>query len=240
MRFFMQLFLAASLLISPFLINKAQAQDGWQFAPYLRIDGGISKTVDHNGTLSDAANEYFLDVAPYTGSRFQAGFGAKLSEFLRTDVTVSYRDDVARVDTARSPSGTIFAASTGKHNASNITTLLNVYFDPLAAFGMKAGAFSPYLQGGIGWARNTTHTMKFANATMDGKTHNDIGWQIGAGLNYAFAAHWKIDFSYRFLDMGQARGSQNYVNGATPSTLKQEARFDLQAHEIMVGLQYQF
>lgn len=237
---FTQCALITLLLCSPLLMNKAQAQDGWQFTPYVRIDGGISSTVDNNGTLADAAATHSIDVLPLTGHRLQAGLGAKLSEYLRVDVTVSYRDHLARADSVRLSSGTVFQTSLGRHNASNITTLFNVYVDPFAAIGMDTGAFSPYLQGGIGWARNTTASMKFSSVTIHGATHDDVAWQIGAGLNYALTDHWKIDSSYRFLDMGQARSSKNIINGVTPSTLNQETRFDLQAHEVMLGLQYQF
>lgn len=237
---FMQLASISLLISAPLLINKAQAQDGWQFSPYFRIDGGLSNTVDNDGTLADATNTYTIDVLPHTGGRIQAGFGAKLSEYLRVDVTVSYRDHLARADSVRLSSGTVFQASPGRHNASNITTLLNVYVDPLAAIGIDTGAFSPYVQGGIGWARNKTDPMKFSTATIFGATRDDVAWQIGAGLNYALTDHWKIDFSYRFLDMGQARGSKNFVNGVTPAKLRQETRFDLQANEVLLGLQYQF
>ncbi len=228
------------LTSSPLLTSKAHAQDGWQFAPYWRIDAGYSLTVNHNGTLSDATNNYMTDISPHTGGRLQVGLGAKLSAFLRTDVTMSFRDDLARTNTVRFPSGTVRSTSNGDHQASNTTTLLNVYIDPLTAIGMDTGAFSPYLQGGVGWARNKTTTMKFTNLTIDGATHNDVAWQIGAGLNYALSDQWKIDFSYRFLDMGQARSSKNAISGVTPTRLRHETRFDLQAHEILLGLQYQF
>jgi len=239
--YFVKLPLVILFLSSALLVTEAQAQDGWQFAPYLRVDGGISNTVDNNGTIIDGgANIYTIDVLPHTGGRVQAGFGAKLSEFLRTDVTLSYRDNLASTDTVTLASGTVFPTSLGNHNTSNTTTLLNVYVDPFAVFGMDTGAFSPYVQGGIGWARNTTKNMKFSSATIDGATHDNFAWQIGAGLNYTLSDHWKIDLSYRYLDMGQARGSKDFINGVTPATLKQETRFDLQSHEVMFGLQYQF
>lgn len=238
--FFMQFAFILFLISSPLLTSKAHAQDGWQFSPYLRIDAGYSNTVDNNGTISDTTSTYVIDMFAHTGGRLQAGFGAKLNEFLRTDVTVSYRDNLARANTVTSPAGTEFAAQDGLHDASNTTTLLNLYVDPLRAVGIDTGAFSPYLQGGIGWARNRMKSMKFASAAIEGATHDDVAWQIGAGLNYALTDQWKIDISYRFLDMGQARGSKDYINSVTPSRLRHETRFDLQAHEVLLGLQYQF
>ena len=238
--FLMRLAFILMLISGPFLTDKAHAQEGWQFSPYLRIDAGYSNTVDNTGTLSDATNTYAVDMFPHTGGRFQAGFGAKLSEFLRTDLTVSYRDNLARANTVRFPSGTEFAAQDGLHDVSNTTTLLNLYVDPLTAVGIDTGAFSPYLQGGIGWARNSMKSMKFSSAAVEGATHHDVAWQIGAGLNYGLTDQWKIDISYRFLDMGQARGSKDYINGVTPNRLRHETRFDVQAHEVLFGLQYQF
>jgi opacity protein-like surface antigen len=120
--------------------------------------------------------------------------------------------------------------------------MVNVYVDPLSIAGVDLGAFSPYVQGGIGWARNKTEKMFFAapnGSYTTGDTHNDLAWQIGAGVGYVISDQWTLDMSYRFLDMGEARGGDKFINGATVTSVE-AARFDLRAHEFMIGLQYQF
>tara|TARA_R110000868_G_scaffold97614_1_gene268394 strand:- start:22 stop:762 length:741 start_codon:yes stop_codon:yes gene_type:complete len=229
-----------TLISIAFWGNTALAADGWTLSPYLRLDAGYSNTVNNDGTIRDATQKYIVDVFDHRGSRYQAGFGVKLTDYLRSDVTLSYRGNLARTNNVTMSSGTVFETKDGNHTASNMTALLNIYVDPLAAVGIDTGAFSSYVQAGIGRARNKTKSMKFSSTVIQGATHNNVAWQVGAGLNYALTDQWKIDLSYRFLDMGEARSSKNFVNGVTPNTLVQETRFDLQAHEVLLGLQYQF
>lgn len=238
--------LIPAFLFSALLSSKAQAEDGWLFAPYLRVDLGYSSTVDDDGDLHDSTPERdILDMDPNNGARYQIGAGLKLNNYLRTDVTLSYRDKLTKVGSYIDADGIRNKPSnqldSGALETSNWSTMLNIYVDPLRAAGLDTGAFSPYLQGGIGWARNKTEDMKFTTAgTIIGDTHNDFAWQVGAGVNYAITDQWKLDLSYRFIDMGEARSSNVYFSGSTVSPQPQGARFDLQAHEVLIGLQYQF
>ncbi|PKR56689.1 outer membrane protein [Thalassospira lohafexi] len=229
------------------LNSVAHAQDGWLFAPYLRADLGYSSTVDDDGDLLDNVPERdTLDMSPDDGARYQIGAGLKLNDYLRTDITLSYRDNLTEVGAYYDSDGLVKAANRlngDAFKASNWSTMLNLYVDPLSAAGFDTGGFSPYLQGGIGWARNKTDDLVFgADGTrVSGETHNDLAWQVGAGVNYAITSQWKLDLSYRFIDMGEARSTSTAVEtNGNHIALEREARFDLQAHEVMIGLQYQF
>lgn len=223
--------------------------EGWLLTPYLRADLGYSSTVDDNGDLIDASGtpeRDTLDMSPNDGARYQIGAGLLLNSYLRTDITVSYRNNLTEAGGYFDPNGAVDPSNRlngGAYEASNWSTMMNLYVDPLRAAGYDTGAFSPYLQGGIGWARNKTDDLVFAanGVRSFGETHNDLAWQIGAGVNYAISDRWKLDLSYRFIDMGEARGSKlvQRANG-TQFDITREARFDLQAHEVLLGLQYQF
>ena len=226
------------------LNSTAHAENEWLFAPYLRADLGYSITLDDDETFFDSAENDSLDMDPDSGARYQIGVGMKLNDFLRTDVTISYRDNLTEVgayfDADGIPNKVSNELDSDAFQTSNWSTMVNIYVDPLRAAGLDTGAFSPYLQGGIGWARNTTEDLKFSNAgTIFGDTHNDFAWQIGAGVTYDITEHWKLDLSYRFIDMGEARASNRYVDGGAPVRLG-NIDFDLQAHEVLIGLQYQF
>lgn len=185
-------------------------------------------------------------MSPDEGARYQIGAGLKLNDYLRTDITLSYRDSLTEVGAYYDSNGAVDPANRlngDAFKASNWSTMLNLYVDPLRAAGINTGAFSPYLQGGIGWARNKTDDLVFsANGTrVSGDTHNDLAWQVGAGVNYAITNQWKLDLSYRFIDMGEARSKSYAVQtSGNQIALEREARFDLQAHEVLLGLQYQF
>ena len=225
------------------LTTTATAKE-WLLTPYLRADLGYSSTIDDDADSADAIRDTW-DTDPHTGTRYQAGAGLKLNNYLRTDLTISYRDNMANMDsfTFNNNTGSTRQATGGRHNTSNVTTMLTGYIDPFAAYGISTGAFSPYIQAGIGWAHNSTKSTGIGGTTntIDGAQHDDVAWQAGAGLNYALTDHWKIDFSYRYINMGEARASKHFTSGSVPNgRLRQELRYDLHAHEVMLGLQYQF
>ncbi len=225
------------------LSSSATAEE-WLLTPYLRADLGYSMTIDDQDDFFDSAERDSVELTSYKGQRYQIGAGLNLTDYLRTDITVSYGARLSAADDYRDADGTpnkpANQLNSGAFETSNWTTMMNVYVDPLSIAGANVGAFSPYLQGGIGWARNKTENLFFPDSTfIRGDTHNDLAWQIGAGVGYAISDHWTLDLSYRYLDMGEVRGGDTYINGAT-ATKVEATRFDLRAHEIMIGLQYQF
>ncbi|WP_417846774.1 outer membrane protein [Thalassospira povalilytica] len=227
-----------------FALTTTATAEEWLLTPYLRADLGYSSTIDDDADSTDSIRDTW-DTDPHTGTRYQAGAGLKLNNYLRTDLTISYRDNMANMDsfTFNNNTGSTRQATGGRHNTSNVTTMLTGYIDPLAAYGINTGAFSPYIQAGIGWAHNSTKSTGIGGTTntIDGAQHDDVAWQAGAGLNYALTDHWKIDFSYRYINMGEARASKHFTSGSVPNgRLRQELRYDLHAHEVMLGLQYQF
>lgn len=225
------------------LSNSATAEE-WLLTPYLRADLGYSMTIDDKDDFFDSAERDTVELTSYKGQRYQIGAGLNLTDYLRTDITVSYGARLSAADDYRDADGiankTANKLNDGAFETSNWSTMMNVYVDPLSIAGVDVGAFSPYLQGGIGWARNKTEKLFFPDSTfIRGDTHNDLAWQIGAGVGYAISDQWTLDLSYRYLDMGEVRGGDTYINGAT-ATKVEATRFDLRAHEIMIGLQYQF
>lgn len=234
-----RLLTALSVFISTsFLSSTAYADDGWLQSFYLRADAGYSSSIDNDGDLIDIANgRDILEMASENGARYQVGIGFQHNEYLRYDLTVSYRDDLMHLGTYRDNLNGVTAINGGL-STSNLTTMLNAYINPMELAEIHTGRFSPYLQAGVGWARNETGNAVIDGNTLKGATNNDFAWQVGAGLGYAITDNWKIDLSYRFLDMGQAKSSKDVVG--SPQKLLRGARFDLQAHEVLIGLRYQF
>jgi opacity protein-like surface antigen len=236
-----------SLLSITGLDAAAHAQDEWQFAPYLRADLGYSSAVNDKADFFDGSHRDSIEITSHKGARFQVGAGLTLTDYLRTDITVSYGSRLSAADDYRDvdgiPNKTNNKLNSGALETSNWTTMMNVYVDPLSFAGVDLGAFSPYVQGGVGLAQNKTEKMFYVNdngSYTTGDTHNDLAWQIGAGVGYAISDQWTLDMSYRFLDMGEARGGDKFIDSVGTVTGVEPARFDLRAHEFMIGLQYQF
>lgn len=90
--------------------------------------------------------------------------------------------------------------------------------------GYDAGAFMPYLTGGLALAGGTV---------SDGPTDNSqvhFGWTAGAGVEVAATEQISIDLSYRYSDYGQA----SYNTGGSDSDL------DLSTHAVTAGVNFKF
>ncbi|NIZ00473.1 outer membrane protein [Thalassospira lucentensis] len=238
-----------SMVMALFLtgMQTTASAEEWLLAPYLRADLGYSHALDDKAEFLDPVQTDSVEISDHKGVRYQIGAGLALTDYLRTDITVSYGSRLTTADDYRDADGIANKPgnklNSGALESSNWTTMMNVYVDPLSFAGVDLGAFSTYVQGGVGWARNKTERMIFVNdnsSYTSGDTHNDLAWQIGAGVGYAISDHWTLDMSYRFLDMGEARGGDKFTTSAGTEFGVEPARFDLRAHEFMVGLQYQF
>jgi opacity protein-like surface antigen len=89
--------------------------------------------------------------------------------------------------------------------------------------GYDAGAFMPYLTGGLALAGATV---------SDGPTDNSqvhFGWTAGAGVEVAATEQISLDLNYRYSDYGQA----TYDVG-TPSDLS------LTTHAVTAGVNFKF
>ena len=94
---------------------------------------------------------------------------------------------------------------------TNWTLLGNGYYDFNT---VPLGPFVPYVKGGIGLAHNE----------RGDDTSDDFAWDVGAGLSYPLAPQTALDIDYQYTDMGTPPGTTA----------------GLQAHEIKLGLRYQF
>ena len=90
--------------------------------------------------------------------------------------------------------------------------------------GYDAGAFMPYLTGGLAIAGATASN----GGTDDTQTH--FGWTAGAGVEIAATEQVSIDLSYRYSDYGQA----TYNVGGSDSDL------DLTTHGVTAGVNFKF
>ena len=117
------------------------------------------------------------------------------------------------------------------------TLMLNAYKD-LGNFG----GFTPYIGAGVGAAYHQLDDVYFTgnpNLTNRIKGDNDLAfaWSLMAGVGYQISDRTTLDVGYRYIDMGkissQRSDSAGFVNPAVHFD-------DLTAHEVKVGLRYNF
>lgn len=122
------------------------------------------------------------------------------------------------------------AAEYAKTDVDGQAVFINAYYD------FETGtAFTPYVGGGLGMSWN--HTKSTATviatgvATSESRTTDSFAWNLGAGCSYDLSTNWKLNAGYRFVDLGKV------VWGRDGDELTSK---DITAHEVLLGLRYQF
>jgi outer membrane immunogenic protein len=92
--------------------------------------------------------------------------------------------------------------------------------------GFDAGAFMPYLTGGLAFANASID--QYDGSYSDSQTH--IGWTVGAGVEVAVTEDVSLDLLYRYSDFG----SKEYdaYNG--------DDSFGLSTHAVTLGVNWKF
>ncbi len=112
-----------------------------------------------------------------------------------------------------------------KRELENNSIMLNAYYD--INTGTK---FTPYIGVGIGMARLKATYSDNTGANIS-KHKNNVVWQLGAGISYTLTDNTALDLGYRYTDSGDVTLHDQEGN---------KAKFDSQAHEILLGIRYTF
>jgi outer membrane immunogenic protein len=89
--------------------------------------------------------------------------------------------------------------------------------------GFDAGAFMPYVTGGLAFAGAT------ASDGPNDSTQTHFGWTVGAGVEVAVVDNVSLDLQYRYTDYGTA----DY-------DLPTDATIDLNTHAVTAGVNFKF
>lgn len=203
---------------------RAQAADP-EKGLYLRGDTGWSMSQDAGKDVND-------DVG---GSAIiSGGVGYRLNQHIRGDVTLGYRGGY-EVDKSSTIGGSRYDF---KGDVSSLVGMANVYVDIA-----KIKMFTPYVGGGIGFARNKVDdvdvTVGGSKGKLSGDDSSDLAWQLSAGVGIDVAPQWMVDVGYRYMDLGEAKsGTAVSGIGGTASVPAQAG--ELKAHELQVGVRYNF
>ncbi|KZL20852.1 putative adhesin RP828 precursor [Pseudovibrio axinellae] len=204
---------------------------GW----YLRGDIGYKVYRDPKTKFSHIKfNDEELDPTGVVG----VGVGFRMNDYIRTDVTVDYEWDSdfrGRVDCIGACSGGVEASD--EFATLDVWTILwNVYAD----LGHYNG-FTPYVGAGIGASSLNVKNVRAINP--DGtrvdypKGHWwNFSWALMAGTSYEINSNWNIDAGYRYLNIGAVK-TKSFASNGTVSGIKYD---NLAAHEVRVGLRYEF
>lgn len=189
-----------------------------------------------------------------------AGVGVRLASWLRFDLTGEYRfsANVRAVDHLESvltnPDGLFEGSTTYRGRYTAIVGLANAYIDL-----PKWSVVTPYIGGGIGFARNkfsgfeTVSNGSFHEfATGDVRSETEGGfagaksttsfaWALMAGVGIDLDEHATLDLGYRYVHLGSSLAVSTDIIDCSCGTIGSPLTgSDLESHEFRIGLRYEF
>jgi opacity protein-like surface antigen len=247
---------AADLGPAPRMLQPVQAPveefaSGW----YLRGDVGVGsqsfKDFDHTATNSAFVwpASWRIDQKDIKDTAFVGfGLGYQWNNWLRTDVTGEYRQSTKGKAigsyTEFCPGGRCFDVYDFDHQSS--VFLANVYAD-LGTWW----CLTPYVGVGIGGARHNISALNDVGFISDGTTGFGIAdkdqvswtmaWAIHAGLAYNVSNNLKLEFGYRYLNMGSPDTAAVNCNSAGCAGNGPRAFYtltDMTSHDLHIGLRW--
>lgn len=220
--------LTAFALVAALTLGTAYAAD--KGGVYVGIKGGY-EYMDHNKASvtstngQNATSESRSDKSGYTvggaiGYNF-AGMGLPV----RAEAEYLYHDQFkySAVNGTAAGSTGAFTSKIDVH-----TAFANFYYDI-----KTSTAFTPYVGAGLGvaWINQKVDTS-FTGGTSGNYDTTNFAWNVGAGVGYSLTDNIIIDLGYRYTNFGDAK---KYDTGTVSFQTK-----DLNSHEALLGLRYQF
>lgn len=230
----------AADLPAPILVQPVEF-GGW----YLRGDIGMSNQEVgslENPLIATAPNYRVLQGGSFDSAPiFGLGFGYKFNDWFRMDLTGEYR--------GKSTFSALDAYGVGAPPASgtNQTIVTKSEWVALVNAYLDLGTWwcvTPFIGAGIGGANVMLSNFQDINVPNGGvayaedKSKWNFAWALHAGLAYQVTPGFTVEFSYRYLNMGDGEtgdiiaydGTNNVFN---PTTFK-----DITSHDLRLGLRW--
>lgn len=192
-----------ALAVVAMLTTALAAQSAWaQFYARADLGGAFSTNTDFTDVDPTASNALLGPGVAVTGDPgssviIGAGVGYRFTPAFRADFTLDYMPSFHFDGT-----GPGFVASA---DVNSLVGLFNGYIDLNGLMRPVFPGFEPYVDFGIGWARNEVGTASISGVTISGDTNTSFAWGIGAGVGYAVMPKVTLDFAYKYLDLGEMR-----------------------------------
>jgi opacity protein-like surface antigen len=214
--------------------------NGW----YLRGDVGVGFDEMSNFSSTDAS---IVPTFSYDGHGlgrqvfFGGGVGYQINNWFRADVTGEYRTNskywgVENYTEFCTVGTTCLDDYSGQ--VSSIVSLVNGYVDVGTWYG-----FTPFVGAGIGASFNRFSGLTDVGVQTGGygqaspSNNVQLAWALMAGVSYSITPNWKVELSYRYLDMGNV--TSNPIVCVAGCTYEVQ-RFHMASNDVRIGLRYIF
>lgn len=225
----------------------AMDTSGW----YLRGDVGVGvsgKPTYSTDWLSAQTNGAFVNPDLGDSMHIGGGAGYAFNNWFRSDVTLEYRGKSA-ISTTSTRQYVDLCACTHtvkdqwQGNISSTVGLVNAYAD-LGTWN----SITPYIGVGVGVSRNSVTGAQYAGIdtspapsadysanTFANKTRTSFAWALMTGLSYDVSANTKLEFGYRYMNLGKAQSGTAPACCAVETPLKVKS---LTSHDFHIGMRW--
>ncbi len=225
----------------------APAFGGW----YLRGDVGVGAVQGSNfqSTIEPgyANGAFVLPNGPIVpayaaigdSALYDFGFGYQFNNWLRGDLTGEYRTEATyrRGISAAwwTPGGVGTNFDVYSAGLSTALFIANGYVD----IGSWRG-LTPYAHAGVGLAAHNFQGLNDNGGAVAVDAHpTNLAWSVGAGLAVSITPNFKIDVSYRYIDMGGIASNRlDYC--LNQPCFNERQSFHAASNDIRLGFRYVF
>jgi opacity protein-like surface antigen len=217
----------------------------WFPGVYIRADGGYGFSAetrfrdvneDSPVTLGD---DVHIKGDSSSSPIYGVGIGGRFNRFFRADVTGAYLPSLRFSGTDN-----IGAGSVNKGQIHSGAALVNAYFDLPPMLTIFGPFVQPYLDFGLGAARNhvgsMTSTFPGITGTFSPHTQTRPAAAVGVGVAISLGRNSVLDLGYRFLDLGEIRTGSSVTSAAGVTTPISPIKAELGVHTLTAGLRFGF
>ena len=202
---------------------------------YVKAEVGISKSEkikSDQDFYKQSGNKSFNSDPLYS-----LGFGYKINDKFRTEVTYSYTDLKYKVNTPSTGNKNVIINCAQKVNIQ--TGMINLFYD--VATYQK---LTPYIGFGLGYAKinpkKASFSIKNAETLYVSNKSENLTYALMGGVSIAMTDRVNFDIGYKFQDFGKAKGFDKYkVPSGTVLPIDPKS-FNIRAHIATIGVRYSF
>jgi opacity protein-like surface antigen len=200
---------------------------------YLKAEVGVSKSEkikSDNVFYTWSGNKSFN-----SGPIYFLGFGYKINDKLRSEVTYSYTDLKYQRNIASEKNPTMILEYKQKVNIQ--TGMINLFYD--VATYQK---LTPYVGFGLGYAKinpkEANMVSKRGTTSYQSNKSENLSYALMGGLSINMTDRINVDIGYKFQDFGKAKSLYSPDMIAAPQQV--EKGFKIKTHSGTIGVRYSF
>ena len=200
---------------------------------YIKAEVGVSKSEK----IKSDQNFYKLsgNKGFNSGPVYSLGFGYKINDKLRSEVTYSYTDLKYKRNIASEKNPTMISEYKQKVNIQ--TGMINLFYD--VATYQK---LTPYIGFGLGYAKinpkEASVISKRGTISYQSNKSENLTYALMGGLSINITDKIKVDIGYKFQDFGKAKPLYYPEMLAAPQQV--EKSFKIKTHSGTIGVRYSF